>query len=155
MPQNGILGEKVTQIESGKQYAVVFQGTTGNFSMRREGLTIQAEKFTTAVGEELDEELIWTVTQDGNGYTITTEINGQTYYLYRTTSYTGVGYCVGLQTEKFVWDMTYQNSKQSFRFYTKAPSGTAYYLRYYSARQGWQASYTAAGVKLYEVNEAI
>lgn len=150
--QSGTLGSRVTEIESGNQYALVFQGTTGNFSMRREGLTIQPEKFTTEIGEEVDEELIWTVTKCDNGYTITTQIDGQTYYLYRTTSYTGGGYSVGLQTSEFVWSMTFYNSTQSFRFYTKALSGTKYYLRYYNDRQGWQASIIAAGVKLYEVN---
>ena len=46
--------------------------------------------------------------------------------------------------------MKVDSSRGSVRFYTNI-SRYNYYLRYFSAKQGWLASTWAAGVKLYEV----
>ena len=152
--QSGTLGDKVTEIESGSQYAIVFQGTTGSFSLRQDGTSVQAEKLTAGQGDALDQELIWTIQEQGEGYVITTQMNGQTYYLTRGKVFTGFGYRLTLSTTPFVWRMTFDAQKGSFRFFEKTSFGPTYYLRYYNAKQGWLGSTSAAGVKLYEVNNA-
>lgn len=147
----GSLGNMVTEITSGNRYAIVFQSTIGNYSLRRSGLSVEPEKLTASAGDTLDAELIWTITQTEGGYYITTQIDGETYYLYRTKTFTGSGYRVALQKEAFVWRMSFNSTMQSFRFYDKTSYGSSYYLRFYNTRVGWQATTVAAGVKLYEV----
>lgn len=152
--QSGTLGDKVTQIQSGKQYAIVFQGTTGSFAMRRDDLAVEPEKVTTTAGQTVDENLIWTVAECDGGYTIATQVDGTTYYLRRSGTFTGFGYRLTLSTTPFVWRMTFDTQKGSFRFFDKTSFGPTYYLRYYNARQGWLGTATAGGVKLYTVNNA-
>lgn len=152
--QSGTLGDKVTQIQSGKQYAIVFQGTTGSFAMRRDGLAVEPEKVTTTAGQTVDENLIWNVAECDGGYTIATQVDGTIYYLRRSGTFTGFGYRLTLSTTPFVWRMTFDTQKGSFRFFDKTSFGPTYYLRYYNARQGWLGTATAGGVKLYEVNNA-
>lgn len=147
-----ILGAATTEITSGQKYALVFSGTTGKFAMKiDENLKIVAESFDTAEGEVVEDSQIWTITEESGGYSIATEIDGTTYYLCRTKSFTGVGYKLGLQETSFVWQTKVDTSKNSVRFYTKS-YGRSYYLRYYNAKAGWIATVVGAGLKVYEIN---
>lgn len=152
--QSGTLGNIVSQIESGKQYVIAFHGTTGKFSLQQNGTSVRAEKLTAEQGDTLDQDLIWTITKQGEGYVITTQMDGETYYLTRGKVFTGFGYRLTLSTTPFVWRMTFDAQKGSFRFFEKTSFGPTYYLRYYNASQGWIGTTVAAGVKLYEVNNA-
>lgn len=149
------LGAETRNIESGKQYMMAFSGTTGVYAMERtDSQTITAKKKTVVTGDVLNDTQYWTLTKVDNGYTISTKIDGETYYVYRTNLYTGSGYKVGLRTDQpFVWKVDAKSSATSLRFYVDTSYGSKYYLRYYNARLGFIAASKAAGLRLYEVAE--
>lgn len=150
-----ILGAETRTIENGKKYMMAFSGTTGVFAMERTAdKEIRAKKKTVVLGEALSETQYWTLTEVENGYTISTEIDGEIYYLYRTNIYLGCGYRISLRTEQpFVWKIDTKSSTTSIRFYVDTSYGSKYYLRYYNAKYGFIATSKAAGLRLYEVVE--
>ena len=150
-----VFGNETRVIESGKKYVLAFSGTTGIFSMDRAAdKTIVANRLTAAKGDELAATQYWTLTETEDGYTISTEIDGEVYYLYRTSSFNGYGYKVAIRTdEPFIWKVDTSSSASSVRFYSGTTYGSKHYLRYYNAKLGWIASTRAAGIKLYEVVE--
>ena len=146
------LGAATTAPVSGNRYVLAFSGTTGVFAMtKNDSGAIAAAKMTLSTGDEVAENMIWTIEQVDGGYTISTEIDGQKMYLYRTKTFTGYGYRVALRDTAFVWKMKVDTSNNSVRFYDQASYGSTFYLRYYNARQGWIATTRAAGVKVYAV----
>lgn len=151
--EGAVLGEKVNRITSGSKYVVAFSGSTGVFGMARDSSgKIVPTKLDVSSGSAVDDTLIWTLTEQSGGYTISTEIDGKTKYLGRTSSFTGYGYKVALQDSSFVWSVN-QGTSSGVRFYKKASFWTTYYLRYYNASQGWIASSRSAYLNLYQVNE--
>lgn len=153
--QEPVLGKETKVIESGKKYMMAFSGTTGVFAMERTAENkITAVKKTVAEGDALNETQYWTLTEVDQGYTISTEIDGKTYYIYRTNGYLGYGYEVSLRADRpFVWKADGKSSAVSTRFYVDTSYGTKYYLRYYNAKLGFIATSRAAGLRLYEVVE--
>ena len=149
-----VLGEDTKELVSGKRYVIAFHSTVGKYVLgQKDANTIEAQNMALEQGDEVDSALIWTLTEQDGGYVLSTEIDGKTRYLYRTKTFTGSGYRVGLCDTPTVWTVTNQNSSASLRFYTRASYGSTYYLRYYNERIGWQASVLAAGIHLYEVDE--
>ena len=72
---------------------------------------------TAAVGADAPgDSAIWTISGSGSGYTISTEIDGETYYVSDSTE---------LSTDPFVW--TYSGGKFSYK---SSWTGRTYYLRY-------------------------
>lgn len=150
-----VLGMETRVIEDGKKYMMAFSGTTGVFAMERTAdKQITAKKKTVVLGDALSENQYWTLTKVENGYTISTEIDGEIYYLYRTNSYLGYGYRVSLRTNQpFVWKIDTKSSSTSIRFYVDTSYGSKYYLRYYNAKYGFIATSKAGGLRLYQVVE--
>lgn len=150
-----VLGEETRVIEDGKRYMMAFSGTTGIFAMERtDDKQITAKKKTVVLGDAVSEEQYWTLTKVENGYTISTEIDGEIYYLYRTNGYLGCGYRVSLRTDQpFVWKVDTKSSSTSIRFYVDTSYGSKYYLRYYNAKYGFIATSKAGGLRLYQVVE--
>ena len=150
-----IIGEETKTITSGKKYVIVFSGSNGNFSMNHKGTAISAQSYALAQGDEVEDAYVWTVTENNGKYVISTEIDGEVYYLYRTRSFTGSGYKIGLtktESSATAWNASTNNSLGTLRLSVR--SGFAnYYLRYHNARLGWQASFSAAGIHLIEVEE--
>ena len=150
-----ILGEETKTITSGKKYVIMFSGSNGNFSMNHSGTTISAQAYNFSQGDTVENAYVWTITESSGKYVISTEIDGVVYYLYRTKSFTGSGYKIGLTATKSsatAWTASTSNSLGTLRLSVK--SGFAnYYLRYHNARLGWQASFSAAGIHLMEVME--
>lgn len=143
-----ILGDQATEIVSGNSYVIAFSGSTGTFSLERDNSNIVANKLTLVEGDVLTENLVWEITEYDNGYTISTEIDGKEFYLYRTARFTGFGYQLGLQEDSYVWSLT---MKDGFRFYSTSRLGSKYYLRYYNSNQGWIGTTRATSLTLYEV----
>lgn len=152
--EGAVFGKKVTSITKDGEYALVFSGTTGLFALEKtSGGAVQPCGLQTAEvaeGSSVSDSLIWTLTAQDGGYTISTRVGSETKYLGRTNVFTGYGYRVGLQDEPFVWSMKQAND--GLRFYTRTRSGLTYYLRYYSSRQGWIAASKAAGIRVYEIS---
>ena len=138
----------VMEIESGNQYALAFNGTTGLFGLTRTESEIEAVKATSQTGWNANQT--WTITATEGGYIISAKVNDKTMYLARTSAFTGSGYQIGLEEKPFVWSVTADQEMNSLRF--SAHSGfSTYYLRYYSESTGWQACSRAAGLKVYKV----
>lgn len=152
--EGAAFGKPVTSITEDGEYALVFSGTTGLFALEKtSGGAVQPCGLQTAEvaeGSSVSDSLIWTLTAQNDGYTISTCVGSETKYLGRTNVFTGYGYRVGLQDDPFVWSMKQAND--GLRFYTRTRSGLTYYLRYYSSRQGWIAASKAAGIRVYEIN---
>ena len=149
------IGEETKTITSGKKYVIVFSGSNGNFSMNHTGTTISAQSYDLAQGDEVEDAYVWTVTETNGKYVISTEIDGVLYYLYRTRSFTGSGYKIGLTATKSSateWTASTSNSLGTLRLSVRSGFSN-YYLRYHNARLGWQASFSAAGIHLMEVVE--
>lgn len=150
--ENKVLGAETKKIVSGNSYVLALNGSTGVYALgRTEDGIIKAEKIKASEGTDVSEALVWTITEEAGGYTISIETDNGTKYLAKSKKYTGYGYKVELQNEKFVWSVSTDNNLGSLRFYTKAGYGSTYYLRYYNERQGWIATTRAAGLKLYQV----
>ncbi len=151
--EDNVLGTEAKSINSGSNYMIAFRGTTGNFALGLNSNNMaQAVQTDLIEGMRVDDDLIWNFTAYNGGYLISTQVNRETYYLGRTTTYTGYGYKVGLQTEPCVWYTSTNNSTGSTYLYTRVGFwGSKYYLRYYNASQGWIATTRSAGVRLYQV----
>lgn len=150
--ENKVLGAETKKIVSGNSYVLALNGSTGVYALgRTEDGIIRAEKIKASEGTDVSEALVWTITEEARGYTISIETDNGTKYLAKSKKYTGYGYKVELQNEKFVWSVSTDTNLGSLRFYTKARYGSTYYLRYYNERQGWIATTRAAGLKLYQV----
>ena len=146
------LGNEVNTITSGNKYVLALKSTSGVFAMGAgDNNSIDSLKISTNLGTEISSELVWTVNEANGKYTISTEIDGKTYYVARTKSFTGYGYKTTLQEDEYYWYMTEYNN--GFRFYDKLFYNTKYYLRYYNARQGWIATTRAATLTLFEVEQ--
>lgn len=144
------LGGEASSIISGNKYVFALKSTSGVFAMQTGSNNgIASTKIGTTVGTEISDNLVWTVTETNGKYTISTEIDDETYYVARTKSFTGYGYKITLQKEEYHWYMTKYNN--GFRFYDKTYLGSKYYLRYYNARQGWIATTKAATLTLFDV----
>ena len=148
-----VLGEEAKTITSGEQYIVTFTGSTGAFSLSLNNKSVAAEAFTLNKGDPVDDVCVWTIEKQGNKYVFSTDIDGVTYYLYKTASFSGSGYKLSLVTTESkatAWSMSNDSATGSMRFYVH-PGFAYYYLRYYNARLGWQAAFSAAGVHLFPV----
>lgn len=146
------LGNEVNTITSGNKYVFALKSTSGVFAMEAgTNNSISTLKISTNLGTEISSDLVWTVNEIDGKYTISTEIDGKTYYVARTKSFTGYGYKTTLQENEYYWYMTKYNN--GFRFYDKLFYNTKYYLRYYNARQGWIATTKAATLTLFEVEQ--
>ena len=152
-----VLGEETRTIVPGEQYVVVFTSSAGNYNLDRSGTNITPGTFALKQGDTLDNVCKWKIEKAGNKYVFSTDIDGETYYLFKNSVFTGSGYQLGLTTSQdkaSQWSMSYQSSTGSLRFYVQ-PGFACYYLRYYNARIGWQAALSAAGVHLYTVDTVL
>lgn len=151
--QGATFGEKVDTLSENGEYALIFSGTTGLFGLERnESGSIQYRGLQSgeiAEGSSAPETLIWTLTAMDGGYTISTQTDAGIKYLGRSNIFTGYGYKVSLQDAPFVWSL--EQANDGLRFYTKTRSGSTFYLRYYSSRQGWIAALKGAGICAYKI----
>ncbi|MDD5931889.1 MAG: hypothetical protein PUC45_05425 [Oscillospiraceae bacterium] len=146
-----ILGNTTTRIISGGEYALVFNSTMGSYTLRYDkNMELKCDEFSEKPGDSITPRMVWTVTREGMGYTISAVTDDGELYLAPGSELTYGGYRLTLQDDPYVWSMKVDSSRGSVRFYTNI-SRYNYYLRYFSAKQGWLASTWAAGVKLYEV----
>ena len=146
-----ILGNTTTRIISGGEYALVFNSTMGSYTLRYDkNMELKCDEFSEKPGDSITPRMVWTVTREGMGYTISAVTDDGELYLAPGSELTYGGYRLTLQDDPYVWSMKADSSRGSVRFYTNI-SRYNYYLRYFSAKQGWLASTWAAGVKLYEV----
>ena len=147
------VGNATTNIESGKKYALVFYSTSGNYALTHDTSgKLTSVLFKKAVGDTIDDSMVWIITKVDGGYTIAAEIDGQIMYLGRTKSFVGYGYKIGLQSSPFVWSLKVDTASYKVFFYTRIVSSN-YYLRYYNARLGWIVTRQAVGFTLHEIKE--
>lgn len=146
------LGNAVTSITSGNKYALVFPSATNYSLNHNENGGLTAATFRLENNNEVSDDLVWALTEQDNGYTISAEINGATKYLARTKSMTNGGYKIALQDSPFVWTIKMNASTGSARVSTKVVSNN-YSLRYYTAKTGWIVTNKGADIKIYEINE--
>ncbi len=148
-----VFGETANTIESGSRYAFVTSSSTQNFALTyEEDGTVSWAETETAAGTGAADGMAWTVEKSGNGYTISTEINGMKKYLARTNSFVGYGYKVALQDNPFVWTMKYKSATDGFRVSTKVLFKD-YALRYYNSKTGWIATTKGMDIQLYNLSE--
>ena len=127
--------------------------STQNFALTyEEDGTVSWAETETAAGTGATDGMAWTVEKSGNGYTISTEINGMKKYLARTNSFVGYGYKVALQDNPFVWTMKYKSATDGFRVSTKVLFKD-YALRYYNSKTGWIATTKGMDIQLYNLSE--
>lgn len=148
-----IFGGTANTIESGSRYALVTSSSTQNFALTyEEDGTVSWAETETAAGTGASNGMAWTVEKSGNGYAISTEINGMKKYLARTNSFVGYGYKVALQDNPFVWTMKYKSATDGFRVSTKVLFKD-YALRYYNSKTGWIATTKGMDIQLYNLSE--
>ena len=145
------LGSATTEIISGEQYALVFPSSLPYSLNHSESGALSASAFRLKEGDEVSADLIWTLTEQGNGYAISTEVNGETKYLARTKSLTNGGYKIALQNAPFVWTVKANNSTGRLRVSTKVVSSN-YALRYYTAKTGWIVASRGDDIQIYQIN---
>ena len=145
------LGSATTEIISGEQYALVFPSSLPYSLNHSESGALSASAFRLEEGDEVSADLIWTLTAQGNGYAISTQVNGETKYLARTKSLTNGGYKIALQNAPFVWTVKANNSTGRLRVSTKVVSSN-YALRYYTARTGWIVASRGDDIQIYQIN---
>lgn len=150
-----LLGNSTTSVTSGSQYVIA----SGNNALGINGTDlVNVNLGGTTEGTVVNDAAVWTITRSGSGYTISTEIDGRTYYLGYVqesdwnwgTTYT---YTLALTTESSVW--SYSNGRFSQRLISSSPmwgndSYSNYYLRYNS---NWQMSTTSSQVTLYTTTQ--
>lgn len=153
-PSEMTLGKCATSITSGRKYAIVYPTALTAYSIAHSdsGSLATAKINDLTEGAEVDPSVAWIVTQEDNGYTLSTVINGETMYLVRTKTFSGNGYKIALQAEPAVWTTKTNPANNTFYLYSKV-GGSQYSLRYYNARQGWIVCSKIAPVRLYEINE--
>ena len=79
------LGNEVNTITSGNKYVFALKSTSGVFAMEAgTNNSISTLKISTNLGTEISSDLVWTVNETDGKYTISTEIDGKTYYVART-----------------------------------------------------------------------
>ena len=145
------LGSATTEIISGEQYALVFPSSLPYSLNHSESGALSASAFRLEEGDEVSADLIWTLTAQGNGYAISTQVNGETKYLARTKSLTNGGYKIALQNAPFVWTVKANNSTGRLRVSTKVVSSN-YALRYYTAKTGWIVASRGDDIQIYQIN---
>ena len=134
---------------------VQFQGTNDN-EMPRMYLATPAEiaqAMNVSAGDAVEDALVWTLTEADGGYQISAEIDGETWYVYRTNAVTSTGYKIALRTEPFTW--TLQTDKGDIRFYVRSNTGKNHFLRYYNSKLKWMSSTKTAWLGLHEIEEQI
>ena len=150
---NYTLGETTLSIESGKKYAITFSGSSGTYLMVHNGKLIDAQAMNVSAGDAVEDALVWTLTEADGGYQISAEIDGETWYVYRTNAVTSTGYKIALRTEPFTW--TLQTDKGDIRFYVRSNTGKNHFLRYYNSKLKWMSSTKTAWLGLHEIEEQI
>ncbi|MDO4491091.1 MAG: hypothetical protein Q4B85_08500 [Lachnospiraceae bacterium] len=150
--QGGTLGAEVTfeQFTEGR-YCIAFMGATERKVLSANGSAVSYVDFETMDAMNLGENLIWTVAATEGGYTLSTNVNGQTMYLAKTTSFTGAGYKVKLQDAPFTWVMGTNGNAGGIRVSWLNSSMRNYYLRYFNSRLGFIGSTSVAGLHFYAV----
>lgn len=143
------LGSTTLSIESGKKYAITFSGSSGTYLMIHDGKTIDAQAMNVSEGDAVDSSLVWTLTEVDGKYQISAEIDGETYYVYRTNIVTSTGYKVGLRKEPFSW--TLNTEQGDIRFYVRSNTGKNHFLRYYNSKLKWMSSTKTAWLGLHEI----
>lgn len=153
------LGSEVTAIESGKKY--VISSETNALATSGTSGTSFTNVTRPEAGAEVGAAALWTITKDGDGYTISQEINGETYYLgYSSSQNTGVlvtnyTYTLALSTGKSVWnysDGQFQQSLVTKNYWLSDSDDVSekFYIRF---NNNWQMSTTASAVTLNSVVE--
>ena len=144
------LGNTTTEIISGQQYALVFPSSLPYSLNHSESGALSAGSFRLSKGDEVSADLIWVLTEKDSGYTISTEINGETKYLARTKYLTNGGYKIALQDTPFVWTVKANDSTGRLRVSTKVVS-RSYALRYYTEKTGWIVASRGDDIQIYEI----
>ena len=145
------LGSATTEIISGEKYALVFPSALPYSLNHSENGTLSAAAFRLTEGAGVSGNLVWTLTKQVSGYTISTELNGETKYLARTKRLTNGGYKIALQDAPFAWTVTANDATGRMRVATKVVSSN-YALRYYTARTGWIVSSRGVDILIYQIN---
>ena len=143
------LGTATLNIDSGKKYAITFSGSSGTYLMIHNGKKIDAQAMNVSQGDAVDSSLVWTLTEVDGKYQISAEIDGETYYVYRTNIVTSTGYKVGLRKEPFSW--TLNTEQGDIRFYVRSNTGKNHFLRYYNSKLKWMSSTKTAWLGLHEI----
>lgn len=143
------MGTTTLNIDSGKKYAITFSGSSGTYLMIHNGKKIDAQVMNVSQGDAVDSSLVWTLTEADGKYQISAEIDGETYYVYRTNIVTSTGYKVGLRKEPFSW--TLNTEQGDIRFYVRSNTGKNHFLRYYNSKLKWMSSTKTAWLGLHEI----
>ena len=143
------LGTATLNIDSGKKYAITFSGSSGTYLMIHNGKKIDAQAMNVSQGDAVDSSLVWTLTEVDGKYQISAELDGETYYVYRTNIVTSTGYKVGLRKEPFSW--TLNTEQGDIRFYVRSNTGKNHFLRYYNSKLKWMSSTKTAWLGLHEI----
>lgn len=149
------LGSEVKSLTSGKKYAIVFYSTSGNFSLNHRNTTPTASQFAYSKGDVVDEGYVWTIIEENGKYLISTQVDGETYYLYKTNQYYGCGYKLTLTADKdtaTAWTLS-RNSAGNLTLSVKVGSRN-WYLRYFSTFFGWTTSFNSSGLHIFEIEES-
>ncbi len=149
------LGSEVKSLTSGKKYAIVFYSTSGDFSLNHRNTTPTASQFTYSKGDVVDEGYVWTIIEENGKYLISTQVDGETYYLYKTNQYYGCGYKLTLTADKdtaTAWTLS-RNSAGNLTLSVKVGSRN-WYLRYFSTFFGWTTSFNSSGLHIFEIEES-
>lgn len=150
------LGSKTTSINSGEQYVIAF----GANMLVSNGAGQFANGQAPASGAKVDANALWTISQSGNGYTISQNIGGTIYYLANKQTENGVpglysySYTLELSKNKSVW--TFDNQESSFyqNLLTLQTLVTSKHANYYlTPGSNWSLNKKNATVDLYDVTE--
>ena len=143
------LGDAVTEVESGEQYAIVYPSSTPYVLSHEDSAPSALKEFAGETGEEISADMVWTITASGSGYTISAEVDGETQYLARTKSLTNGGYKLTLQDSEFVWNI--QDKDEDMVWISTKVVSSNYSLRPYTLKTGWIAAKKVSYVQLYEI----
>lgn len=140
-----VLGEEVTEFNSNKKYSIIFEGSTGKYSLNTD-LT------NTKVNDiQLSDNQIWNISEENGTIHIYIEVNGVKQYL-KPNKFVGYGYNLTLSTTPYNWKK--QVTTSGLKVYgTLGLSTNKQYLRYYNAKYGWLAAGSSkqAPIHIYEV----
>lgn len=147
------LGDAVTEVESGKQYAIVYPSSTPYVLSHEDSDPSALKEFEAETGDEISADMVWTVSVNNAGnYLISAQVDGKTQYLARTKSRSSGGYKITLQDSKYAWRIQDQDEGM-FRISSQVGSSSYYALRPYTLSTGWITSVKVANVRLYEIEE--
>ncbi len=154
------LGSKTTSINSGEQYVIAF----GTNMLVSNGAGQFANGQAPASGAKVDANALWTISQSGNGYTISQNIGGTIYYLANSQKQTGnpftgyqYSYTLVLSRKESIW--TFDNQTSSFYQHLQTSkqglfSGSDAFDNYYlTPASNWSLNKNTATVDLYNVTE--